>query len=96
MVFSGTGRIALSAWGTPVVLDASQAPTYADLQSAIAWSSSLRTRLVRTAGARALVGRGSGEAFQFAFEGEGLVVVQASEGPTVPKHDHKGFTDWLS
>jgi uncharacterized protein (AIM24 family) len=96
MVFSGTARIALSAWGTPVVLDASQAPTYADLQSAIAWSSSLRTRLVRTAGARALVGRGSGEAFQFAFEGEGLVVVQASEGPVVPKHDHKGFSDWLT
>jgi uncharacterized protein (AIM24 family) len=87
--------MALSAWGTPVVLDASQAPTYADLQSAIAWSSSLRTRLVRTARKGALVGRGSGEAFQLAFEGEGLVVVQASEGPSVPKHDHRGVGDWL-
>jgi uncharacterized protein (AIM24 family) len=95
MVFTGTGRMALSAWGTPVVLDASQAPTYADLQSAIAWSSSLRTRLVRTARKGALVGRGSGEAFQLAFEGEGLVVVQASEGPSVPKHDHRGVGDWL-
>ncbi len=95
MVFTGRGRIALSACGTPVVLDAGQAPTYADLQSAIAWSSSLRTRLVRTAGAGALIGRGSGEAFQLAFEGEGLVVVQASEGPVVPKHDHKGVGDWL-
>jgi uncharacterized protein (AIM24 family) len=95
MVFTGTGRIALSACGTPVVLDASRAPTYADLQSAIAWSSSLQTSLVRTAKARALIGRGSGEAFQIAFEGEGLVVVQASEGPMVPKHDHKGVSDWL-
>jgi uncharacterized protein (AIM24 family) len=95
MVFTGTGRMALSAWGTPVVLHASQAPTYADLQSAIAWSSSLRTRLVRTAKASALVGRGSGEAFQLAFEGEGLVVVRASEGPLVPKHDHRGVSDWL-
>jgi uncharacterized protein (AIM24 family) len=95
MVFTGTGRLALSASGTPVVLDASQAPTYADLQSAIAWSSSLKTRLVRTAKAGALIGRGSGEAFQIAFEGEGLVVVQASEGPVVPKHDHKGVDDWL-
>jgi uncharacterized protein (AIM24 family) len=95
MVFTGTGRMALSAWGTPVVLDVSQAPTYADLQSAIAWSSSLRTRLVRTARKGALVGRGSGEAFQLAFEGEGLVVVQASEGPSVPKHDHRGVGDWL-
>ncbi|MGQ0845603.1 MAG: TerD family protein [Sporichthyaceae bacterium] len=88
MVFSGTGRIALSACGTPVVLDASQAPTYADLQSAIAWSSSLRTRLVRTAGASALIGRGSGEAFQLAFEGQGFVIVQASEGEFVPQHNH--------
>jgi uncharacterized protein (AIM24 family) len=95
MVFTGSGRIALSAWGTPVVLDASQAPTYVDLQSAIAWSSSLRTRLVRTAGAGALVGRGSGEAFQLAFDGQGLVVIQASEGPAVPKHDHKGVSNWL-
>lgn len=88
MVFTGTGRIALSACGTPVVLDASQAPTFADVQSAIAWSSELKTRLVRTAGAAALIGRGSGEAFQLAFEGQGFVVVQASEGPFVPQHDH--------
>jgi uncharacterized protein (AIM24 family) len=95
MVFTGTGRMVLSACGTPVVLDASQTPTYADLQSAIAWSSSLKTRLVRTAGASALMGRGSGEAFQLAFEGQGSVVVQASEGPSVPKHDHNGVGSWL-
>ena len=95
MVFTGTGRIALLACGTPVVLDAAQAPTYADIQSAIAWSSALHTKLVRTARAGALIGRGSGEAFQLAFEGQGFVVVQASEGPAVPKHDHKGVSDWL-
>jgi uncharacterized protein (AIM24 family) len=88
MVFTGTGRLALSAFGTPVVLDAGQAPTYADLQSAIAWSSSLQTRLVRTAGAGALIGRGSGEAFQLAFTGQGFVVVQSSEGPFVAPHNH--------
>jgi uncharacterized protein (AIM24 family) len=88
MVFSGTGRIALSAFGTPVVLDAAEAPTYADMQSAIAWSSSLQTRLVRTAGAGALIGRGSGEAFQLAFEGQGFVIVQSSEGPFVADHEH--------
>jgi uncharacterized protein (AIM24 family) len=88
MVFTGTGRIALSAFGTPVVLDAGEAPTYADLQSAIAWSSSLQTRLVRTAGAGALIGRGSGEAFQLAFSGQGFVIVQSSEGPFVADHEH--------
>ena len=88
MVFTGTGRLVVSAHGTPVVLNASEAPTYADLQSAIAWSSTLRTRLVRTAGAGALIGRGSGEAFQLAFQGTGFVVLQASEGPVVAKHRH--------
>jgi len=70
------------------VLNTAEAPTYADLQSAVAWSASLRTRLVRTARASALIGRGSGEAFQLAFEGQGFVVVQASEGPVVPPHNH--------
>lgn len=88
MVFSGTGRLVVSAFGTPVVLNAAEAPTFADLQSAIAWSSSLQTRLVRTAGAGALIGRGSGEAFQLAFAGQGFLVVQASEGPVVPRHEH--------
>jgi uncharacterized protein (AIM24 family) len=96
VTLAGTGRIVLAVWGTPIVLDAARRPTYADLQSAVAWSSTLKTRLVRSAKAGALIGRGSGEAFQLAFEGEGLVVVQASEGPVVPKHNHKGVSDWLS
>ena len=79
MVFTGTGRLVISAFGTPVVLGTAEAPTYADLQAAVAWSSTLQTRLVRSAGAGALIGRGSGEAFQLAFSGQGFVVVQASE-----------------
>lgn len=86
--FSGTGRLVVSAYGTPVVLNAAEAPTFADLQSAVAWSAGLQTRLVRTARAGALVGRGSGEAFQLGFSGQGFVVVQASEGPVVPTHSH--------
>jgi uncharacterized protein (AIM24 family) len=96
MTLTGTGRVVLAAWGTPMVLDASHAPTYADLQSAIAWSASLQTRLVRTARASSLIGRGSGEAFQLAFTGEGFVVIQASEGPVVARHNHKGVSEWLS
>ncbi len=87
-VFTGTGRLVVSAVGTPVVLNTGEAPTFADLQSAVAWSSSLQTRLVRTARAGALIGRGSGEAFQLAFGGPGFVIVQASEGPVVPPHSH--------
>ncbi|HVE74648.1 MAG TPA: AIM24 family protein [Mycobacteriales bacterium] len=90
MVFTGTGRLVVSAFGTPVVLNTSDAPTYADLQSAIAWSSSLQTSLRRTAGASALIGRGSGEAFQLAFSGQGFVVVQASEGSIVVPTPSRG------
>jgi uncharacterized protein (AIM24 family) len=86
-VFTGVGKVALTARGTPVVLKV-DGPTYADIQSAIAWSASLTTTVRRTAGASALIGRGSGEAFQLAFSGNGFVVVQASEGETIPKHSH--------
>ena len=63
-------------------------PTFADIQAAVAWSSSLTTSVRRTAGAGALIGRGSGEAFQLGFSGQGFVIVQASEGRVVPPHNH--------
>lgn len=86
-VFTGAGQIAITSHGTPVVL-AVDAPTYADVQSLVAWSSSLSSSLRRTATAGALIGRGSGEAYQMAFQGQGFVVVQASEGVKVPPHSH--------
>ena len=86
-VLSGTGWVAISSFGTPVVLQ-TDVPTFADIQSAIAWSTGLQTSVQRTMKLGALVGRGSGEAVQLAFSGQGFVVVQASEGPTVPPHSH--------
>lgn len=85
--FTGTGTVAITAHGTPVVLNV-DAPTYADMQAAIAWSASLTTSVRRTAGAGAMIGRGSGEAFQLVFNGQGFVVVQASEGRIVAPHSH--------
>lgn len=85
--FTGTGTIAITAHGTPVVLNV-DAPTYADVQAAVAWSTSLQTSMRRTAGAGALIGRGSGEAFQLVFNGQGFVIVQASEGRVVAPHTH--------
>ena len=85
--FTGTGTVAITSHGTPVVLNV-DAPTYADIQAAVAWSTSLTTSVRRTAGAGALIGRGSGEAFQLAFHGQGFVVVQASEGRVVVPHSH--------
>ncbi len=85
--FTGTGTVAITSHGTPVVLDV-DTPTYADIQAAVAWSTSLTTSVRRTAGAGALIGRGSGEAFQLVFHGQGFVVVQASEGRVVAPHKH--------
>jgi uncharacterized protein (AIM24 family) len=87
-VLTGTGWVAITAHGTPVVLDAGSQPTFADAQSAVAWSAGLQTALQRSFKAGALIGRGSGEAYQIGFTGQGFVVVQASEGPTVPPHSH--------
>jgi uncharacterized protein (AIM24 family) len=84
--FTGTGTVAITSHGT-VVLNV-DAPTYADVQAAVAWSTSLTTSMRRTAGASALIGRGSGEAFQLVFTGQGFVIVQASEGRVVVPHSH--------
>ena len=78
-VFTGQGRIAVACHGTPVLLNIDQ-PTFVDTDSAVAWSSTLQTGIRRTAKAGALIGRGSGEAFQLSLEGRGFVLVQASEG----------------
>ncbi|MFG3440908.1 AIM24 family protein [Nonomuraea sp. NPDC047897] len=83
MTLKGTGWVAVTAHGTPVLLDAAQAPTYADGQSAVCWSAGLHVGVNRTFKAGALIGRGSGEAMQLAFQGQGFVLVQASEGPPV-------------
>ncbi|MFD6950979.1 hypothetical protein A6A08_20635 [Nocardiopsis sp. TSRI0078] len=82
-VFSGRGRVAIACHGAPVLLDIDQ-PTFVDTDSAVAWSTSLRAGVRRTMKAGALIGRGSGEAFQLSFEGRGFVLVQASEGAPAP------------
>ncbi len=75
----GHGWVAITTDGDPVVLQVDQ-PTYADAQAAVAWSSSLTTSINRTFKAQSLVGRGSGEVAQLAFKGQGIVIVQPSEG----------------
>lgn len=86
-LLTGTGWVAITAHGSPVVLRTDQ-PTFVDAQSIVAWSAGLSVRAQRSMKLGALIGRGSGEAFQLVFSGRGLVVVQASEGATVPPHNH--------
>ncbi|OMC41608.1 Tellurium resistance protein [Mycolicibacterium fortuitum] len=80
----GTGWVALTTDGPPVVLNAAEAPTFADTNAVVAWSADLQTQLKTSFKAGALIGRGSGEAIQVAFHGNGFVIVQPSEGVTVP------------
>ena len=81
--FSGTGALAVTTYGTPVVLQVDQ-PTFVDMQAAVLWSSTLASSIRKTVKASAMIGRGSGEAYQLAFSGQGVVVVQASEGHIRP------------
>lgn len=79
----GTGWVAITTEGAPVVLNAAEAPTFADANALVAWSVHLQTSIRSTVSAGALIGRGSGEAFQVSFQGPGFVIVQPSEGPPV-------------
>lgn len=80
----GSGMVAISSFGTPFVLNV-DVPTYVDTQAALAWSTSLTTDIKSSFKAGALIGRGSGEAFQMKFTGDGFVVVQPSEAPRALK-----------
>lgn len=80
----GTGWVALTTDGPPVVLNAAEAPTFADTNAVVAWSANLQTQLKTSFKAGALIGRGSGEALQVSFYGQGFVIVQPSEGIQVP------------
>ncbi len=80
----GTGWVALTTHGPPVVLDAAEAPTFADTNAVVAWSANLQTQLKTSFKAGALIGRGSGEAVQVSFYGNGFVIVQPSEGVPTP------------
>lgn len=76
----GTGWVAILSDGPPVLLDVASAPTFADAQAAITWSSGVSTSLKTDFKARNLIGRSSGESVQLAFSGRGWVLVQPSEG----------------
>ena len=80
---SGSGPVALMSDGEPVRLNVAEAPTFADPQAAIAWSSGVSTNLKTDFQAKSLVGLGSGESIQVGFSGDGWVLVQPSEGRPV-------------
>jgi uncharacterized protein (AIM24 family) len=80
MALHGTGWVAVISDGPPVLLDVGSAPTYADAEAAITWSSGVQTGIRTDFKMKNLIGRGSGESIQMAFTGQGWVLVQPSEG----------------
>lgn len=80
MALSGTGWVALISDGPPILLNVASAPTFADPQAAIVWSSGVSTSVKTDINVKNLIGKGSGESVQIAFQGEGWVLVQPSEG----------------
>ncbi|MBA4866762.1 AIM24 family protein [Streptomyces sp. PSKA54] len=79
LVIRGTGWVALVSRGIPTVLDCAERETYVDPDALVAWTTNLDMKARRTIKAGALIGRGSGEALQVGFKGQGFVVVQPSE-----------------
>ena len=76
---TGTGTVAVTVVGKPVVLDCSRQPTYVDPQSAVCWSAGLTPGVHSSMNMSSMLRGGSGEAFQYVFHGPGFVVVQAYE-----------------
>jgi len=80
MSLHGTGWVAILSDGPPVLLNVAAAPTFADAQAAITWSSGVTTGIKTDVNLKTLIGRGSGESVQMSFAGQGWVLVQPSEG----------------
>jgi uncharacterized protein (AIM24 family) len=85
VVLEGTGKVALTSHGEPVLLDTST-PTFADPDSAIAWSGGVRTSVRSDVSFKTFMGRGCGETFQIAFGGSRV-------GPApIPRRPHGAGT----
>lgn len=77
---SGTGYIAITTHGDPLLLKVSAGQNvYTDPNATVAWSENLSPNIKTNLSFGNLLGRGSGESFQLEFKGEGWVLVQPYE-----------------
>jgi uncharacterized protein (AIM24 family) len=76
----GTGYVAVLTKGEPVVLDVGGAPTFADAEAVVLWTSGVSMDVrVDTGGIKSMLRGGTGELVQMAFGGQGYVMVQPAE-----------------
>ncbi len=77
----GTGFVAVTTDGQPVMLDVASAPTFADPNAAVMWGAGVSMNIkTDSGGMKSMVRGGTGETFQLAFSGQGFVLIQPSEG----------------
>ncbi len=82
--FTGTGRLAITCDGQPIVIPVTpQAPVFVDTDAVVGWSVGLQTSINKSQSLKSLFRGGSGELFQLALHGQGFVIVQPSEGAHV-------------
>lgn len=82
VVLRGSGYVAVTTDGPPVMLDVASSPTFGDANAVVLWTSGVSMSIkTDTGGLKSMLRGGTGETFQMAFGGQGFVLVQPSEGP---------------
>lgn len=77
---TGTGHVAITTHGDPLVLMVSpENPVFTDPNATVAWSGNLSPELKANVSLKSFIGRGSGEEFQMKFLGDGWVLIQPYE-----------------
>ncbi|GGJ61755.1 AIM24 family protein [Deinococcus aquiradiocola] len=80
VLLRGQGMLALLSHGRPLTLRVTNGETvYTDPNATIGWSENLSPQLRVDSSLKSFIGRGGGETFQMAFQGEGFVIVQPYE-----------------
>jgi len=82
VALTGTGYVAVTSAGPPIVLDVASAQTFADPNAVVMWTSGVSMGIKSDVNLKTFIGKGSGETFQMSFGGQGWVMVQPSETPT--------------
>jgi uncharacterized protein (AIM24 family) len=77
---AGNGMVAITTHYEPITLAVHpNYPVFTDPNATVAWSSNLQPSIKTDISLKTFFGRGSGESFQLAFQGQGWVVLQPYE-----------------
>jgi uncharacterized protein (AIM24 family) len=78
-VLQGSGYVAVTSDGPPIAFDVAQGNVFADPNAVVLWTGGVQMTVNTNFKGRDLFGKGSGEAIQLGFAGQGWVMVQPSE-----------------